>query len=118
MTDDRFDPSHGRGTQLVLHRPAVLTPGALRRIHVHLDGQHITALARDDTAHVSTTEGPHQLSGRCPPLISGERTFILAPRKSCTSTSTSMPSKKSRSASTNRPRPSCTAHGGWVRGDA
>ena len=46
MTDDRFDPSHGRGTQLVLHRPAALTAGALRRIHVHLDGQHITDLAR------------------------------------------------------------------------
>jgi hypothetical protein len=25
-----------------------------------------------------TTEGPHQLSGRCPPLISGDHTFILA----------------------------------------
>ena len=53
MTDDRFDPSHGRGAQLVLHRPAALTAGALRRIHIHLDGQHITDLARDDTAHVS-----------------------------------------------------------------
>jgi hypothetical protein len=41
--------------------------GALRRIHVDLDGQHVAELARADTAHLATTEGPHQLSTRCPP---------------------------------------------------
>ena len=79
MTDHPCGRSIDRSAQLILHRPAALTAGALRRIHVHLDGHHIADLARDDTAPVSTTEGPHQLSGRCLPLISGEHTFVLAP---------------------------------------
>lgn len=69
-------------SELILHRPKTLASGVGRKIHIRLDDRQVADLELGATARVPATPGPHQLKAQCMPLISGEFTFILAPRES------------------------------------
>jgi hypothetical protein len=74
-------PSADQASELVLHRPQSMAPGAARRIHVYLDDQQIADLEHGGTVRVPTEAGPHLLRARCMPLIGTELPFILGHRE-------------------------------------
>jgi hypothetical protein len=78
MSSVPVTPGEEPSAVLVLHRPRVLSAGALRRISVHLDNRRIVDLRYGDQARVPAEAGPHLLRARCRPLGGAAVPFVLA----------------------------------------